>query len=155
MRIKHWSRVGRNLVLWIYCTHSPVCFGGASLLFKESNVSNYFTVLCTLCCSFTILRQGIHAARQTVKQPDHPARALPADDLNYLMQGQSNSSKGAFIFALPCLFTAFLGTWQVQRRHWKVDLLQARTSALQVTPQLFWLQASLQASMDPSLSLLC
>lgn len=56
------------------------------------------------------------------------------------MQGQSNSSnKAAFIFALPCLFTAFLGTWQVQRRHWKVDLLQARTLALQVN-QLSLLQ---------------
>ncbi|KAL3152716.1 hypothetical protein ABBQ38_012307 [Trebouxia sp. C0009 RCD-2024] len=46
-------------------------------------------------------------------------------------QGRSNGqSTAAFIFALPCLFTAFLGTWQVQRRQWKVDLLQARTAAL-------------------------
>ncbi|KAL3156235.1 hypothetical protein ABBQ32_012512 [Trebouxia sp. C0010 RCD-2024] len=46
-------------------------------------------------------------------------------------KGRSSSrSSAAFVFALPCLFTAFLGTWQVQRRQWKVDLLQARTAAL-------------------------
>lgn len=43
----------------------------------------------------------------------------------------SSSGSAAFIFALPCLFTAFLGTWQVLRRQSKVELVQARTTALQ------------------------
>lgn len=48
------------------------------------------------------------------------------------MQNQGSSSgSAAFVFALPCLFTAFLGTWQVVRRQSKVELVEARTAALQ------------------------
>lgn len=43
----------------------------------------------------------------------------------------SSSGSAAFVFALPCLFTAFLGTWQVVRRQSKVELVEARTAALQ------------------------
>ncbi|DBB15985.1 TPA: hypothetical protein ACH3X3_003354 [Trebouxia sp. C0006] len=43
----------------------------------------------------------------------------------------SSSSSAAFVFALPCLFTAFLGTWQIVRRQSKVELVEARTAALQ------------------------
>ena len=51
-----------------------------------------------------------------------------------LLQSGNNGSgsSAALFFALPCLFTAFLGTWQVNRRQWKVDLLKTRTSSLQV-----------------------
>jgi len=45
----------------------------------------------------------------------------------------SSSSSAAFVFALPCLFTAFLGTWQIVRRQSKVELVEARTAALQVS----------------------
>ena len=108
------------------------------------------------CCSgrapyHTTSRCSVQAAvvsqpsGKVIKQQGKPPSkliTLLANDLNYVMQGQSHSSsRAAFVFALPCLFTAFLGTWQIQRRGWKVDLLQARTSALQVISQLFWLQS--------------
>ncbi|DBA82252.1 hypothetical protein WJX79_003765 [Trebouxia sp. C0005] len=46
---------------------------------------------------------------------------------------KSSSSSAAFVFALPCLFTAFLGTWQIVRRHSKIELVEARTAALKGT----------------------
>lgn len=88
---------------------------------------------------FTTSAVASQPSGKVIKQQNRPQSklpTLPADDLSTLLQGQNSSSKAAFIFALPCLFTAFLGTWQVQRRHWKVDLLQARTAALKVTAHL-------------------
>ena len=56
------------------------------------------------------------------------------DDERLLLQSgnEGSASSAALFFALPCLFTAFLGTWQVNRRQWKVDVLNNRTASLQV-----------------------
>lgn len=108
------------------CMVHPSCSGPA----LHQTASRCFTssAVASKPSGKVIMQQG---------RPPSKLPILPANDISILLQGQSNSSsKAAFIFALPCLFTAFLGTWQVQRRHWKVDLTQARTAALKVTAHL-------------------
>lgn len=48
------------------------------------------------------------------------------------MQGKSGTGWG-WLLLLPAGFAGFLGTWQVNRYRWKVDLLEKREAGFQAS----------------------
>ena len=61
--------------------------------------------------------------------------------------GSQRRSRSAWILAIPCIAAAGLGTWQVQRRSWKMDLIEQRAAALQASPAARGLQGGCAVSV--------
>ena len=60
--------------------------------------------------------------------------------------GSQRHSRSAWILAIPCIAAAGLGTWQVQRRSWKMDLIERRAAALQASLAVCGLQGGCGAA---------
>ena len=76
---------------------------------------------------------------------------LPEEHWSFLAlqageHGSQRRSRSAWILAIPCIAAAGLGTWQVQRRSWKMDLIEQRAAALQASPAGWGLPGGCAAS---------
>lgn len=52
--------------------------------------------------------------------------------ISIVPQARHRQGYAGWVLVAPAIFAAFLGCWQVNRRAWKVDLLEQRAKALQV-----------------------
>ena len=97
-------------------THSQRSFSSAAIARRGTQkVLGAKSVICAAfvwCCS-----------------QEHTAQTPAA---SFQEGSQGSATKAALLFVLPCAFTAFLGTWQLQRREWKANLIHNRDQALQV-----------------------